>query len=115
MDSTVQQQKNFAIEFARKLASQDYGTAYTMTATGYKHSTSLEDMQNKFEVIVTDDWNIGQIVAGEYMASWPNKQPEDLGWVYVAISGDLYSEAITVTICNENDQLKIREVEFGRP
>jgi len=49
------------------------------------------------------------------MATWPGKQPADIGWAYVSIGGEVYSEAITVVVTSESGEAKIREVEFGRP
>ena len=49
------------------------------------------------------------------MTSWPAKQPSDVGWAYVGIGGELYSEAVIVVVTSENGEAKIREVEFGRP
>jgi hypothetical protein len=49
------------------------------------------------------------------MTSWPSKQPSDIGWAYVSIGGDVYSEAVTVVVTSEQGEAKIREVEFGRP
>lgn len=115
MESTVQHQKNFTAKFAKKLASRDYVSAYAMTSSNYQHSTTLEEMSDKFEMIMTPDLNNGKIIVGEYMESWPSKQAGELGWVYVSIGGDIYSEAIVVVVCSEDDQLKINAVEFGRP
>jgi hypothetical protein len=49
------------------------------------------------------------------MTSWPGKQPADLGWAFVSIGGDVYSEAVIVVVTSENGEARIREVEFGRP
>jgi hypothetical protein len=49
------------------------------------------------------------------MEEWPGKKPADVGWAYVSVGGDVYSEAVTVVVTREGDLLKIRTVEFGRP
>jgi hypothetical protein len=49
------------------------------------------------------------------MESWPGKEPSDVGWVYVGIGGDVYSEAVTVVVTLEDGELKVRTVEYGRP
>ena len=77
---------------------------------------SLEQLQQSFEAIVPDDWGeMGPIEVGETMTSWPGKQAADIAWVYVSIGGNVYSEAITVVVTSEDESLKIREIEFGRP
>jgi len=55
------------------------------------------------------------VAAVTAMDSWPDKQPGDLEWVYVAIANDTYSEAVTVVVAQENDELVIRSLEWGRP
>jgi hypothetical protein len=68
------------------------------------------------EAIVPTDWGaIGPVTVVQTMTQWPAKQPSDLGWVYVSIGGDVYSEAVIAIITLENGRPKVREVEFGRP
>ena len=69
-----------------------------------------------FEAIVPTDWpTVGPVEVGTVMETWPARQPLDVGWVYVSIGGDMFSEAVTVVVMREADTLKIRTVEFGRP
>jgi hypothetical protein len=49
------------------------------------------------------------------MESWPGHESGDLGWAYVSIGGDVYSEAVTVVVALEDGESRIRSVEFGRP
>lgn len=51
----------------------------------------------------------------EYMDDWPDKRPDDIGWAYVSISGDGFSEAVTVIAADEHGSARIREIEWGRP
>jgi hypothetical protein len=48
-------------------------------------------------------------------ADWPTKAKEDVAWVYVALSGDGFSEAVNVLIAREDGHELIRSVEWGRP
>jgi hypothetical protein len=105
-----------ALAFARSLGAREYAAAYSMTAQTYRVQNTAEQLQAAFEGIVPTDWGpVGPIEGGQTMEDWPGKQPADLGWVYVSIGGDVYSEAITVIVVSEDGQAKIREVEFGRP
>jgi hypothetical protein len=38
-----------------------------------------------------------------------------VGRAYVSVGGDTYSEAVTVVVTLEEDALRVRTVEFGRP
>jgi hypothetical protein len=47
--------------------------------------------------------------------SGAGKEPSDVGWAYVSVGGDVYSEAVTVVVTLEEGELRGRTVEFGRP
>jgi hypothetical protein len=49
------------------------------------------------------------------MQDWPGRKPTDAGWVYVSVGGDMCSEAITIVVTREDDELKVCTAEFGRP
>jgi hypothetical protein len=105
-----------ALAFANALASRDYAGAYALASRSYRESRSLDDMRAEFETIVPLDWTtVGPIEIGQTMQDWPGRKPTDAGWVYVSVGGDVYSEAITVVVTREDDELKVRTVEFGRP
>ena len=108
--------KEVALAFTKALANRDYGAAYALTSTEYRTSTSLEDTQAAFETIVPIDWtHVGPVEIGETMEDWPGKQPSDVGWAYMSVGGDEYSEAIILVVALEGDVLSVRTVEFGRP
>ena len=108
--------KGVALSFAEALARRDYPAAYGMTSKQYRAVTTMEAMQVSFEAIVPTDWNsVGPIEIGTTMESWPGRESDDLGWVYVSIGGDVYSEAVTVVVALEDGEPRVRTVEFGRP
>ena len=49
------------------------------------------------------------------MFDWPHKQPGDIGWAYVSISGEHFNEAVTCVVAAVNGHNLIRELEWGRP
>lgn len=49
------------------------------------------------------------------MAAWPAKQSGDIGWTYVSIQGDEFTEAVTVVVASSESGLAIRDIEWGRP
>ena len=108
--------KEVALRFVRALASRDYATAYAMTGRHFQERTTLKHMQAEFEAILPLDWGPTEpIEVGPTMDQWPTKQESDVGWVYVSIAGDVYSEAVSVVVTEESGELAIRDVEFGRP
>ena len=108
--------RQVALEFARSLAAREYPKAYAMMSQGYRQNRTLDELRVGFEAIVPRDWGaIGPIEVSQTMTSWPAKQPSDVGWAYVSIGGEVYSEAVMVVVTSENGEARIREVEFGRP
>ena len=108
--------RQIALVFVSSMAARDYVKAYAITTEEYREKTSVEQLRSAFEAIVPTDWGTaGPIEVGQTMTSWPGKRHSDLGWAYVSIGGDVYSEAVTVVVRSENREARIREVEFGRP
>jgi len=108
--------KDVALAFVEALARRDYPAASAMTSKQYQAVTTMEAMRTSFEAIVPTDWEtVDPIVIGMAMESWPGKEPHDVGWTYVSIGGDVYSEAVTVVVTLEEGELRVRTVEFGRP
>lgn len=108
--------RQVALEFAQALAARDYAKAHAMTSDAYRKRMTVDQLRAAFEAIVPTDWGtVGPVAVGETMTTWPDKQPADLGWAYVSIGGDVYSEAVTVVIASENGAARIRHAEFGRP
>lgn len=110
--------KRVALAFTEALAARDYSAAYALTSRTYRDRTSVKALQDAFEAIVPPDWGtVGPIDIGLAMEDWPGREPSDVGWAYVSIGGDVYSEAVTVVAAREEEEkeLKVRTVEFGRP
>ena len=106
---------NVALDFARALVARDFAGAYAMTSSEYQRRMTPGAMRSAFEAIVPPDWADATVAPGLTMDSWPDKQPSDVGWVYVSIGGDVYSEAVNVVVTQEGATMKVRDVEFGRP
>jgi hypothetical protein len=108
--------RQVALLFAKALSAREYPIAYAMTSEQFRRNHTAEDLKAQFEAIVPPDWGaIGPIEVGQTMTHWPTKQQSDLGWAYVSIGGNVYSEAVIVVVTSTNGNPQIREVEFGRP
>ena len=104
-----------ALDFAQALVARDFAGAYAMTSSEYQRRMRIDAMQAALEAMVPVDWDDASVAPGLTMDTWPDKQPDDVGWVYVSIGGDVYSEAVTVVVTQEGGTMRIRDVEFGRP
>ena len=105
-----------AVEFATAIAAGDYERAHTFLSSGLRSATPASKLQTDYTEMVSYGSGVPTTIAAmTAMDSWPEKQPGDVEWVYVAIANDTYSEAVTVVVAQENDTLVIRSIEWGRP
>jgi len=108
--------EKFPLQFAEHLSNRKYSEAYEMTSSDYQTLIDLNQFKTEFEAMIPLDWGeITPIEIGETLKNWPDKKSSDLIWVYISLGGDVYSEAVTIVISLENENLKISEIEFGRP
>ncbi|MCK6460149.1 MAG: hypothetical protein L6Q95_09680 [Planctomycetes bacterium] len=102
--------------FAEALAARDYASAHAMMAAELRKRMTVDRLRAAFEAIVPPDGGpVGPIEVGETMTAWPERQPSDLGWAYVSIGGETFSEALTVVVALEKGEARVRDVQFGRP
>jgi hypothetical protein len=108
--------ESIALQFTQHLLEAKFTDAYAMLSADLKESLDLAELQNTYENMVNypDDSVITAEVM-ETMLDWPDKQANDIGWAYVAISGKTFSEAVAVIIENTAEDMLIRSIEWGRP
>ena len=56
-----------------------------------------------------------EVLQTDPMKNWASYRDGDIGWTYVTIVGNDYSEAVALIYCSEDGQPKIRSIEWGRP
>jgi hypothetical protein len=49
------------------------------------------------------------------LMNWPGKQPGDLADVYVALNGESFSEAVSLTLAEYGHEILIRHLAWARP
>ena len=79
-------------------------------------SVTSGDLSEEFGALADDMGGVTGI--GEPMVileDWPDKAETDIAVVYVPLEGDMFSEAVTVTVAQSDDGLVISNVEWGRP
>jgi len=105
-----------ALEFTKALAERQYSKAYEMTSQEFRSHSTVDKLKIDFETIIPPDFGpIDPIEVAQTMSNWPGRQSSDVGWAYVSIGGEVYSEALVVIVTLENGKEKIREIEYGRP
>lgn len=103
-----------ACKFAQHLVDKDYTAAHALMCPDSQPQWPADRLRQDFEAMMDDQAPQGCHLVME-MEQWADKAPGDLGWVYVAISADVFSEAVTVVVCEHDGQSRIRQVEWGRP
>ena len=87
-----------------------------MLSSSLKETVSPMELARSYKTMIPyTGANIEDIDIGMTMEDWPDKKPEDVGWVYVNMSGEGFAEAVTVIVCKELNGLAIREIVWGRP
>jgi hypothetical protein len=56
-----------------------------------------------------------QVMDDFTLEDWPDKQANDLAVTYVALNGENFSEAVTLTLVEYGQEILIRHLEWGRP
>jgi hypothetical protein len=104
-----------ALDFADALVAGDFAGARNLLASELAEQLSEAQLQSAYEGMI--EYGEGPATGTptqlmNTLGSWPDKQPDDGGWAYVAIVGPGYSEAITVVVTRSG---RIRQLEWGRP
>lgn len=104
------------LRFTKTLAARDYAAAHAMLTDACRRRIPLATMQAEYERMIPLGWgSTDPIEVVTTMGDWPSRAPGDLGWVYVSIGGDTYSEAVTLVVTDDNGTPRIRDIEWGRP
>ena len=106
----------FAGAFARNIVDGDTAGAHAMLSDALAQGTSPADLSSEFDALADDMGGVTGV--GEPMVileEWPDMAADDRAMVYVPLEGDVFSEALTVTIAASNDGLCISNIEWGRP
>ena len=116
--------RKFAITFAEKVTRGNFSDARQCFIDDLKRSTTTEAMKKSYSQMVnyensngTDLPNDVEITIGYEMKpeELHHRKENDVGWFYVAITNDYFNEAVTLTVCNDLGDLKVREISWGRP
>lgn len=104
------------LRFTEHLTRQEFREALALTSVTYRLSHSAEELADEFGSIVGEDFGpIGRLEVGSSLLEWPDKRPDDIGFVYVSIPGPDYAEGLSGIVMREGLHLKVRDIEWGRP
>ena len=105
-----------ALEFARALDAGRYEDAHRLLAADLARELTPAKLKENYEGMIAYGGGPARYVFVLYALGYrPDSRPEDIGWAYVVIAGDDFSEAVTVVVSREDGRAVVREIEWGRP
>lgn len=105
-----------ALIFAKHLTAGRFDDAHAMLSGHLRQQCAPSDLNEEYSEMISYGGSLPDSVELiSVMDTWPDRQANDLGWAYVAISGDGFSEAVVVVIAQEAHRTVIRALEWGRP
>ena len=105
-----------AAAFVRAIAAGETDTAHAMLVHQLSADVSASDLSTQFGSLAEDMGGISGIGQPTViLEEWPDMSEEDRAMVYVPLEGDEFSEAITVTVSEHDNALRISSIEWGRP
>ncbi|MFN5118208.1 MAG: hypothetical protein ACK5FE_07195 [Cyanobacteriota bacterium] len=107
-----------AQHFGQCIASNDYAAAWALLTKELRASMTPELLKNAVDAMTSyAPGPIREVNVMEdfILEDWPGKQASDLAVVYVALNGDSFSEAVTLTMAQYGEDILIRHLEWGRP
>ena len=103
-------------DFVRALADGDANTAHGLLTSQLASNLAAGDLLAEFGALAEDLGGVTGI--GEPMViltDWPDMAEGDRAMVYVPIEGDVFSEAVTLTVSEVDSVLRVSSVAWGRP
>jgi hypothetical protein len=105
-----------ALAFAQALVAEDYDAAQAMLADELRATLDARILGARYrDLIDGGDGPPIDVSVVSTLTQWPEREADDLGWVYIGIAGDDYVEGITVVVARQGATAKIRSIEWGRP
>lgn len=107
-----------ALVFAQAVVTGDFAAAHALLSAELQAALQPTDLARDYQAMMayTDSAPTEvKLIQVEDMNGWKVKQAGDLGWAYVAIEGEGYSEAVSVIVAQEAGAAVIRWLEWGRP
>jgi tetratricopeptide (TPR) repeat protein len=106
----------FGEDFAWHLVRGDWEGAHAVLNKKLRRQFSPDDLRDKYvdmteyaEAAFTD------VEAQPPDNDMPDMEGNDVALVYIAIFSDDACEAVTLMVCREDGELRVRDVEWGRP
>jgi hypothetical protein len=105
-----------AAAFVRAISAGDAETAHKMLSHQLASDVAASELLAEFQALAEDMGGVTGIGQPRViLETWSEMSKEDRAMVYVSLEGDVFSEAITVTVSEYEQALVISYIEWGRP
>jgi len=107
-----------AQRFGDCIVIKDYDAAWALLCEELRFSFASESIKNTVTTLTaygTGSIQVAQVMDEFTLEDWPGKQANDLAVAYVALNGENFSEAVTLTLAEYGHEILIRHLEWGRP
>ena len=111
-----------AQQFGDCLVGRDYAAACALLTQDLQVATTPEGIRSAVATMTAYASSAATAAIREAIVmedvtveDWPGQQPGDLAVVYVALNGDDFSEAVTLTLAQYGEKVLIRDLVWGRP
>lgn len=109
---------SIAEQFGRHIADADYTAAHRLLTKAAQQKYTPEGFKQSFEEMTS--YEPGPIhrvgVDPQFvLEDWPAKVAGDIASVYVGLFGEEYVEAVTLVVSREDAEVRVRDIEWGRP
>jgi hypothetical protein len=109
---------HIARQFGEALVAEDYDAARSLLTKEARRVNSADGLREDVERMIAhaeEPLQIAEVVEDGVLYDWPDKKPGDLAHVYVALSGESFTEAVIVILTTTDEGVRIRDLEWGRP
>ena len=105
-------------DFGKLIAMEDYVAAHRMLTRQGQQAWPVDEMKRRSESMrsyAPGPFTDMQVMDEYMLEDWPAMQDGDVANIYIALSGDNFCEAVSVIVAQEDSDLRIRDLERGRP
>jgi len=104
----------WGLKFAQTLVDGDFAATHCLLTPTLQDVYPVAALQTAYSEMIAywETPEVELIEANALLEDWPDKQPDDWGWVYLSINGVGNGEAITIVVTQAH---QVREIEWGRP
>ena len=107
-----------AQRFGGLIAREEYESAHKLLTKQAQSVHTVQEMGSRSEGMrryAPGPFRSFLVMEEFMLEDWPAKQDGDVASIYISLEGDNCCEAVSVIVAQEDGDLRIRDLEWGRP